>query len=126
MPQDATLSPALRYTRAWRLTGDRDARARQLAVVQHMGRELQRLTRMKPLRLALRMMRNPARAAGLDALQHFLEGGFDAFASLGDARNFIDTISARESRWISTLFDEGEGACSAALSAELARAPETR
>lgn len=37
LPQDATLSPALRYTRAWRLTGDRDARARQLAVVQHMG-----------------------------------------------------------------------------------------
>lgn len=126
LPQDATLSPALRYTRAWRLTGDRDARARQLAVVQHMGRELQRLTRMKPLRLALRMMRNPARAAGLDALQHFLESGFDAFASLGDARNFLDTISARESRWISTLFDEGEAACSAALSAELARVSEAR
>lgn len=117
------LPPALRYTRAWRLTNERDARMRQLAVVQHMGRELQRLTRMKPLRLALRMMRNPARAAGLDALQHFLESGFDAFASLGDARSFLDTISARESRWIATLFDDSEDACSAALAAELERAP---
>lgn len=117
------LSPALRYTRAWRQTDDREGRARQLAVVQHMGRELQRLTRMKPLRLALRMMRNPARAAGLDALQHFLESGFDAFVALGDAKNFLDTISARESQWIATLFDGSETSCSAALSTELGRAP---
>lgn len=118
-----TLPPALRYTRAWRRTADRDARARQLAVVQHMGGELQRLTRMKPLRLALRMMRNPARAAGLDALQHFLESGFDAFAALGDARDFLDAINARESRWIAALFDDNETACSEALAAELERAP---
>lgn len=120
---DAALSPALRYTLSWRQTGERAARARQLAVVQHMGLELQRLTRMKPLRLALRMMRNPARAAGLDALQHFLESGFDAFASLGDARHFLDTISARESRWINTLFDDSVEDSSAALAAELARSP---
>ena len=123
LAQDAALSPALRYTLSWRQTGERAARARQLAVVQHMGLELQRLTRMKPLRLALRMMRNPARAAGLDALQHFLESGFDAFASLGDARHFLDTISARESRWIDTLFDGSVEDCSAALAAELARSP---
>jgi hypothetical protein len=122
---DSSLPPALRYTRAWRLTSERQARERQLAVVQHMGRELQRLTRMKPLRLALRMMRNPARAAGLDALQHFLESGFDAFASLGDAQVFLDTISERESRWITALFDDSESACSAALGAELARAPSS-
>ncbi len=123
LAQDATLPPALRYTRAWRLAGNRDARARQLAVVQHMGLELQRLTRMKPLRLALRMMRNPARAAGLDALQHFLESGFDAFASLGDARAFLDTVHEREARWIGVLFDAGEKDCGDQLAAELARAP---
>jgi hypothetical protein len=126
LAQSAELPPTLRYARAWRLTGQRDARARQLTVVQHMGRELQRLTRMKPLRLALRMMRNPARAAGLDALQHFLESGFDAFASMGNAQSFLESINARESKWIATLFDEDEATCSAALSAELARAPEPR
>lgn len=123
LAQDATLPPGLRYTRAWRLTGERDARARQLAVVQHMGLELQRLTRMRPLRLALRMMRNPARAAGLDALQHFLESGFDAFASMRDARTFLDTISAREARWIDLLFDDQEDNAHQALTAELARTP---
>jgi hypothetical protein len=88
-----------------------------------MGRELQRLTRMKPLRLALRMMRNPARAAGLDSLQHFLESGFDAFAALGDARPFMDTISEREMRWINTLFDTPLEECARVLAEELARAP---
>lgn len=122
LAQDANLPAPLRYTRSWRLTGDREARTRQLVVVQHMGRELQRLTRMKSLRLALRMMRNPARAAGLDALQHFLESGFDAFAAMGDARSFLDTIGQRESHWIQTLFDDPEDRCAQALSAELARA----
>lgn len=126
LPQDGALPSALRYARAWRLTGDHAARARQLAVVQHMGRELERLTRMKPLRLALRMMRNPARAAGLDALQHFLESGFDAFASLGNAQVFLDTISQREAGWISTLFEQPEAEASAALAGELAKAPAGR
>jgi len=123
LAQDPSLSPALRYTLSWRLADDRRARERQLAVVQHMGRELQRLTRMKPLRLALRMMRNPARAAGLDSLQHFLESGFDAFAALGDARPFLDTINERESRWIDTLFDAPLQESSRTLEHELARAP---
>lgn len=65
---DASLSPVERYIIAWRRTDARASRDRQLAVVQHMGLELQRLTRTKTLRLGLRMMRNPARAAGLDAL----------------------------------------------------------
>lgn len=120
---DASLPTTLRYVRAWRLTGQRQARDRQLEVVQHMGKELQRLTRMKPLRLALRMMRNPAKAAGLDALQHFLESGFDAFAQLSDAKVFLDTISEREAGWINALFEEDESAASEALSSELARAP---
>jgi len=112
----------VRYTLSWRLANDRPARDRQLAVVQHMGLELQQLTRKKTLRMGLRMMRNPARAAGLEALQHFLESGFDAFASLGDARRFLDTIRERESGWITTLFDAPLDDASEALASELARA----
>ncbi len=124
LQQDAGLPPAQRYLLSWRDTGERPARDRQLAVVQHMGQELQRLTRMKPLRLALRMMRNPARAAGLDALQHFLESGFDAFAAMGDARPLLDTIQQRESHWIGLLFDEPLASGAEKLSSELARAPD--
>lgn len=99
------LPDAERYVLAWRSAGDRRDRERQLAVVQHMGRELQRLTRMRSLRLGLRMMRKPAEAAGLDALQHFLESGFDAFAALRDAESFLGAIAQRERQWIDLLFD---------------------
>jgi hypothetical protein len=108
-----------RYARAWRLTGRRDARMRQLAVVQHMGAELQRLTRSKSLLMALKMMRRPAQAAGLAALQQFLERGFAAFGGLGDARPFLATITQREQRWINVLFDDDLPSCCAALDAEL-------
>lgn len=118
---DTSLSPVERYILAWRRTDARASRERQLAVVQHMGLELQRLTRMKTLRLGLSMMRNPARAAGLDALQHFLESGFDAFASLGDARPFLETIRQRESSWVDALFDQDLMSCCRSLSEELTR-----
>ena len=119
----ARLDPGMtlgeRYVRCWRQCGQREARLRQLTVVQHMGRELQRLTRMKPLRFALRMMRNPARAAGLDALQHFLETGFDSFATLGDAEPFLNAIQDRETRWIVQLFDGDLDITAAQITSEL-------
>lgn len=108
-----------RYARAWRLTAQRGARERQLAVVQHMGAELQRLTRSKSLLMALKMMRRPAQAAGLSALQQFLETGFAAFGALGDARSFLSTVSERERHWIDVLFDADLSQCVAALDAEL-------
>lgn len=110
-----------RYVRSWRLTGQRVDRERQLAVVQHMGQELQKHTRSKSLLLALRMMRRPAQAAGLSALQQFLENGFAAFGTLGDAQAFLTTIAERERYWINALFDAAQPACVQALERELAR-----
>lgn len=94
---------AARYLGAWRLTGQPESRRHQLRVVRHLGDELQRLTRRKSLRMALRMMHRPAEAAGLGALQRFLERGFDAFARLDDARAFLDCVEQRESDWLSLL-----------------------
>lgn len=110
------------YVRSWRLTAAREQRQRQLAVVLHMGQELQRLTRMKSLLIALRLMRGPAQAAGLSALQRFLENGFAAFATMGDASRFLNVIAEREQRWIDALFDDELTACRDALQAELTRA----
>lgn len=115
-------SDAARYLSAWRATGERAQRERQLAVVLHMGRELQRLTRMASLRLALRMMRRPAEAAGLGSLQQFLERGFDAFGHMGDAAGFLGAIARREQDWINTLFDASPAVAVRSLEAELARA----
>ncbi|MFN3494844.1 MAG: FFLEELY motif protein [Hydrogenophaga sp.] len=111
---------ALRYVRSWRATGQHDARQRQLMVVQHMGNELQRLTRNASLRMGLRMMRGPAQLAGLSALQGFLESGFDAFATMRDASSFLSAIEEREQDWIETLFHAPEGVAAQALEAEWA------
>lgn len=105
-------TPAARYVAAWRLTGQRSQREQQLRVVLHMGRELQQLTGKKSLRLALRMMRGPAQAAGLGSLQGFLEAGFEAFGHMGGTADFLNTIATRERAWIDLLFDSPE-ACTA-------------
>jgi hypothetical protein len=117
------MGEAERYVQSWRRCGARNARIRQLTVVQHMGSELERLTRSRSLRLGLRMMRKPAQAAGLDALQHFLETGFDAFAALDDAASFLQTIEERETAWIHTLFDAPLSDACRLLDEELSLAP---
>ena len=100
-------SDAARYVSLWRDIGRHDDRLRQLDVVLSVGKDLDRLTRTPGLRLMLRMMRSPARAAGLGSLQDFLETGFDTFASMsGNNRSadaFLDTIRERESSWIQRL-----------------------
>jgi len=122
LAQDNGCAYAERYVLSWRQTGERAQRERQLTVVQHMGQELQRLTRMKSLLIALKLMRKPAHAAGLSSLQQFLENGFAAFATLGDTQAFLATIRAREQHWIDALFDDPLESCQQALGQELARA----
>lgn len=100
------LPPAPRYVHAWRQTGQRAQRQQQLRVVLHMGRELQQLTRKTSVRLALRMMRGAAQAAGLGALQGFLEEGFDAFGQMDRHTGaFLAAVAERETGWMDTLFD---------------------
>ncbi|MDR3452607.1 MAG: hypothetical protein P4L96_07360 [Rhodoferax sp.] len=119
-------SPAGRYIRAWRTVARRGDREAQLTVVLEIGHELQRLTRMPGLRLMLKMMRGPAAAAGMGALQRFLEAGFDTFAALarqpGGADGFMDLIRERESKLIALLFEADLVACETALARTLGQA----
>ena len=106
---------AKRYFLAWRDVGRREDRSAQLRVVLEIGAELDRLTRKPGLRLMLKLMRRPAVAAGLGALQHFLELGFDTFAGMGErvrgAQGFLSIIRERESGLIDMLFDAGAVSC---------------
>ncbi len=112
-------APAARYSRAWRTVARRAERRAQLARVLEIGGELQRLTRTPGLRLMLKMMRAPAVAAGMGALQRFLEAGFDTFAALarepGGADRFLHVIDERESALIELLFDADVVACETKL-----------
>lgn len=112
-----------RYIRCWRRVGDIAARKRQLEVVLHLGQELDHLTRMFGLRTLLKMMRGPAAAAGLNSLQHFLESGFDAFANMRGAGEFLKVIKDRETAWIHSLFEDDAVTCETRLSHLLAAGP---
>jgi hypothetical protein len=93
------------YAQAWQAVGDRALRNQQVAYTLTVGSDLARLTRHAVLRHSLKLMRLPAKAAGLSALQHFLEEGFDAFAALPDARGFVQTVGQREQLLVDALFD---------------------
>ena len=117
---------AARYVAAWRAVGQRPARAQQLQRVLALGADLARLTRKPGLRTMLRMMRGPAQAAGMGALQHFLEAGFDTFGQLarqrGAVERFLATIEERERVLMAQLFDADPVTCGTGLACTLGQA----
>ncbi len=96
------------YGLAWRATAQPIGRARQIALTMTVGAALERYTRKPLLRQSLRLMRGPAQAAGLGALQRFLETGFDAFREMHGATAFLDTVASRERAFAAALFDGGD------------------
>ena len=117
---------AARYTAVWRAVGQRHARQQQLQRVLAMGNDLARLTRTPGLRMMLRMMRGPANAAGMGALQKFLEAGFDTFGQLarqrGGVEQFLATIEQREQAQMDLLFDADPVTCGTLLNHTLGQA----
>ena len=92
------------YLQAWQAVGHAELRSRQIELTIAIGAELDRLTRKPLLRQALRMMRGPAAAAGLEELQTFLETGFDTFRAMKGAKEFLATVEAREQELANALF----------------------
>ena len=95
---------AQRYCSAWQRCGDETGREEQIALLEHAGRSLDGLTNNPLLRHSLRLMRGPARAAGLGTLQSFLEAGFETFRAMRGANEFIAWVGQRERALAATLF----------------------
>jgi hypothetical protein len=105
------------YVQAWQATGRPDDRDRQIVLTLDVGLALDRYTRNALMRHSLRMMRGPARAAGLHELQSFLERGFDTFGAMRGAAGFLDTIAQRERELARQLFGPDAVACATGLPA---------
>ena len=84
------------YVRAWQATARAGDRERQIELTLEVGEALDAYTRNPWLRNSLRMMRGPARVAGLSQLQHFLEAGFDTFRAMRGAGPFLALTAQRE------------------------------
>jgi hypothetical protein len=96
---------AVGYLAAWQASGTVAQRENQIALTLALGQTLDRLTRNPMLRQSLRLMRGPAKAAGLSRLQGFLETGFDTFKAMGGAQEFLAIVAQRERALAATLFD---------------------
>lgn len=92
------------YAGAWQATGRDGDRDRQVELMVEVASRLERLTGKPLLRESLRLMRGPARAAGLSELQHVLETGFETFRAMKGAAEFMSTIQSRERALASLLF----------------------
>jgi hypothetical protein len=94
-----------RYTAAWQQVGRPADREAQIVLMRRVGDALDGYTRNPLLRHSLRLMRGPARLAGLPELQAFLESGFDTFREMHGAKEFLDLVVERERALAAWLFN---------------------
>lgn len=92
------------YAGAWQRVGRPADREAQIVLMRRVADALDAYTRNPLLRHTLRLMRTPARLAGLPQLQAFLESGFDNFREMRGAKDFLDTVVAREHEIAALLF----------------------
>lgn len=93
------------YCKAYRRAGNFPLRRRQVRLIVEVGAELDRHVKKPLVRTALAMMRQPAKLAGLSALQDFLERGFAAFRRMDGAKEFLATIEERETQILEAIVD---------------------
>ena len=94
------------YARAYRESSTRAERERQVALIGAVGRRLDALVKRPLVFRTLKLMRAPARMAGLEDLQDFLERGFAAFRDMGGADDFLALVESRETAILSAIFSE--------------------
>lgn len=98
------------YAAAYRACGRRADRESQITLVAEIGHALDHLTRKPLLGRILKLMRKPAELAGLGNLQTFLQQGFEAFAAIQGADEFLETITARETELMHRLMNDQRAA----------------
>ena len=95
---------AATYACAYRKVGRRPDRERQIDLIEHLGESLDRMVHLPLVGTTLRMMRAPARLAGLGGLQDFLQRGYAAFVQMGGSREFLELVVGPERKLLEALF----------------------
>jgi len=92
------------YAEAYRASATRAERERQVELIDAAGRRLDELVRKPLVGQMLKMMRRPAKLAGLADLQDFLERGYEAFRAVDGAAEFLEVVRRRETKVLNALF----------------------
>lgn len=93
------------YAEAYRENGDWEGRGHQLLLIRELGELLGETVQRPLVHRLIRLMHGPAVLAGFGMLQVFLRDGLDAFAEMGPADHFLDTISEREHAGLAAMRD---------------------
>jgi len=100
-----------KWVKAYKTTGRRADRERQIALIASLGRSLDRLTKKPFIGTALSMLKKPAEIAGLADLQSFLERGYEAFRAMeGGSAAFVRSVAARETELMNEWLPKDEAA----------------
>jgi hypothetical protein len=99
------------YAAAYRACGRRKDRELQIALIDKIGKTIDRMTRMRLIHISLTLMSGPAMLAGLGALHSFLQRGFDAFGLMKGADEFLAIITERESVLMREWFSSRNVSC---------------
>jgi hypothetical protein len=92
------------YCEAFRAVKNEAGRMRQVALVPEVGHRLDEVVKKPLIYSTLKLLRRPAKVAGLGDMQAFLERGFTAFRHMGGADVFLNTIARREAALIKRIF----------------------
>lgn len=92
------------YLRAFCVVGRHEARLHQINLMKAVGEGLDRMVKKPLIFSTLKMLRGPAKMAGLGEMQQFLEAGFAAFRHMNGADFFLATIASRETMLIERIF----------------------
>jgi hypothetical protein len=92
---ESALTPAL-YARAYRQSDNIAARERQIELLVRVMHDSADAARLPLTGIALKMVKQPAEAAGWHELYAFLERGRQAFRQVRHPQQFIEAIAERE------------------------------
>ncbi len=84
------------YCDLYRKTGALNLREKQIVLIGSLGLDLAVAVKNSMVDKLVRVLRLPARVAGFQSLQLFMESGLRAFRIMGDPAEFLDTICTRE------------------------------
>jgi hypothetical protein len=96
------------YGVLYRSVGCKPMRVRQITLMKEVGMSLNMLVKLPAINASLMAMKIPAQLAGVAALHGFLERGFRAFKTMGDATDFVGTIERRETEISERIYANDE------------------
>lgn len=92
------------YMQAFREIGTKEERETQINLVETLGLSLCQLVRIPLLATSLKVMRIPAKIAGIYNLHEFLESGFTVFKNTKNPENFVLTLVRREREILANIY----------------------